>query len=148
MYTFTPSFSPTYTWSFFPGFIWEIPGRSRNSFNHFNSSSLSSCFFFPILALESKRTQNLLVISCSTFLRFSGLFGRYFSTFFFSTFQLSLFSSLVFERTWFFRYPGYCCLRRVWRCLKCLQLQLLSYLFSTFSQRILLFLLSVLLTII
>ena len=67
---------------FLPGFIYEILGRPRNSFNHFNSSLLSSSFFFSIFALKSKCTQNLLVILCSTSLPFPGLFGRYFSTFF------------------------------------------------------------------
>ena len=65
-----------------PGFIYEISGLSRNSFNRFNSSSLSSSFFFPLFSWKSKRTQNLLAISCSTFPHFSGLFERYFSTFF------------------------------------------------------------------
>ena len=68
---------------FSPRFIYELSGRSGSSFNHFNSSSLSSSFFFPLFALKSNRTQYLLVISCSTSLCFPGLFGRsYFSTFF------------------------------------------------------------------
>ena len=66
---------------FSPGFIYKISQQSKKNFNHFNSSSLSSSYFFPLFALKSIRTQNLLVISCSTSLCLPGSFGSYFSTF-------------------------------------------------------------------